>query len=63
MHPLDVVKTRLQVQKDNKYTSISGCFRSIIKNEGFFAIYKGIIPPIFAESVLKHFNKLYSSTN
>lgn len=50
MHPLDVVKTRLQVQKENKYTSISGCFRSIIKNEGFFAIYKGIIPPIFAET-------------
>ena len=34
MHPLDVVKTRLQVQKGNANTSISGCFRSIIRNEG-----------------------------
>ena len=72
MHPLDVVKTRLQVQKAGavgNYTSVADCFSKIIRNEGsiirllndivsnnfffssrFFAIYKGIIPPILAET-------------
>lgn len=51
MHPLDVVKTRFQVQKGNSsYTSIADCFRKMIRNEGFMAIYKGILPPILAET-------------
>jgi solute carrier family 25 2-oxodicarboxylate transporter 21 len=35
LHPLDVVKTRFQVQKGNIHNSIGGCFRTIIKNEGY----------------------------
>ena len=51
MYPLDVVKTRFQVQKGNaQYTSIVDCFSKTIRNEGFFAIYKGILPPILAET-------------
>ena len=53
MHPLDVVKTRIQVQQKGSavvYTSIADCFRKTIANEGFFAIYKGILPPIIAET-------------
>jgi solute carrier family 25 2-oxodicarboxylate transporter 21 len=53
MHPLDVVKTRFQVQKGNSasnYTSIADCLRKTIQQEGFFAIYKGILPPILAET-------------
>ena len=35
MHPLDVVKTRFQVQKGNSnYTSILDCFQKTIRNEG-----------------------------
>jgi solute carrier family 25 2-oxodicarboxylate transporter 21 len=52
-HPLDVVKTRFQFQTATsaiKYTSIADCFGKTIKNEGFFAIYKGILPPILAET-------------
>ncbi|KAJ9057806.1 hypothetical protein DSO57_1019297 [Entomophthora muscae] len=54
MYPLDVVKTRFQLQvgkggPDN-YTSISDCFKKIIKNEGFNRLYRGIIPPIFVEA-------------
>lgn len=53
MHPLDVVKTRFQFQKgfsQSNYTSIMDCFQKTIRNEGFFAIYKGILPPILAET-------------
>lgn len=53
MHPLDVVKTRFQFQKgysQSNYTSILDCFQKTIRNEGFFAIYKGILPPILAET-------------
>ena len=37
MHPLDVVKTRFQVQNKNSstnYTSIADCLRKTIRNEG-----------------------------
>ena len=36
MYPLDVVKTRFQIQVGNaEYSSILDCFKKIIKNEGF----------------------------
>lgn len=58
MHPLDVVKTRFQVQHnqllaaagEHRYTSIADCFRRMVHAEGFLAIYKGILPPILAET-------------
>ncbi|XP_077519567.1 mitochondrial 2-oxodicarboxylate carrier-like isoform X1 [Amblyomma americanum] len=58
MHPLDVVKTRFQVQHnqllaaagEQRYTSIADCFRRMVRSEGLLAIYKGILPPILAET-------------
>ncbi|XP_067935962.1 mitochondrial 2-oxodicarboxylate carrier-like [Watersipora subatra] len=53
MHPLDVIKTRLQIQKSGSaeaYTSLAHCCRSMYKNEGFLSFYKGILPPILAET-------------
>ncbi|KAJ3368039.1 hypothetical protein GGF31_006872 [Allomyces arbusculus] len=54
MYPLDVVKTRFQLQVGtggaDGYTSIADCFRKIIKNEGFGRLYRGILPPIFVEA-------------
>lgn len=45
MHPLDVVKTRFQVQSNlvdaERYRSIADCFSRMIRSEGFFSIYKG----------------------
>lgn len=38
MHPLDVVKTRLQIQtagSNDAYTGISHCFRSMYRAEGW----------------------------
>lgn len=52
-HPLDVVKTRLQMQSADdpkRYKSIADCFRRMTKSEGFFAIYKGIVPVLVVET-------------
>lgn len=52
-HPLDVVKTRLQMQSADdprRYKSIADCFKRMAKSEGFFAIYKGIVPVLVVET-------------
>ncbi|XP_036912329.1 mitochondrial 2-oxodicarboxylate carrier isoform X4 [Sturnira hondurensis] len=54
MHPLDVVKTRLQIQRcstdPNSYKNLGDSFRTIFRREGLFGFYKGILPPILAET-------------
>lgn len=54
MHPLDVVKTRFQIQRGTSdptsYKSLGDCFKTIFRNEGIFGFYKGILPPIVAET-------------
>ncbi|XP_034504541.1 mitochondrial 2-oxodicarboxylate carrier isoform X3 [Ailuropoda melanoleuca] len=54
MHPLDVVKTRFQIQRcatdPNSYKSLGDSFRTIFRIEGLFGFYKGILPPILAET-------------
>lgn len=52
-HPLDVVKTRLQMQSaddPHRYKSIADCFRRMVKAEGFLSIYKGIVPVLVVET-------------
>lgn len=53
-HPLDVVKTRFQLQggpgDPNRYNSVGHCFRTMYRTEGFSSFYKGILPPILAET-------------
>ncbi|XP_018027171.1 mitochondrial 2-oxodicarboxylate carrier [Hyalella azteca] len=57
MHPLDVVKTRLQLQKSGGnpadphfYTSVFDCLRKTARHEGLTALYKGVIPPVLVET-------------
>lgn len=55
MYPLDVVKTRVQiqgkmVQGQDYYTGMIDCFRKIIKNEGPSRLYRGIGAPILMEA-------------
>ena len=59
MHPLDVVKTRLQLQRNvakghpeftEVYSGIFDCFKKMCKSEGVLSLWKGIIPPIFVEA-------------
>ena len=43
MQPFEIIKVRLQTQEagNKAYTGIVDCLTKIIKNEGFFALYKG----------------------
>lgn len=58
MHPLDLVKTRLQIQSgktlpknDPKYYSgVFDCLKKMYKHEGITSYWKGIVPPILAET-------------
>lgn len=54
MHPLDVLKTRFQVQRGagtpGHYGSIWNCIETMRKTEGgVLSFYKGILPPLSAE--------------
>ncbi|XP_078673155.1 mitochondrial 2-oxodicarboxylate carrier-like isoform X2 [Branchiostoma floridae x Branchiostoma belcheri] len=54
MHPLDLVKTRFQIQRGpddpQRYKSLADCFKTMWRNEGPLSFYKGILPPILAET-------------
>ncbi|KAK5163834.1 hypothetical protein LTR04_002241 [Oleoguttula sp. CCFEE 6159] len=55
MYPLDVVKTRVQLQTgkgvgEDSYNGMVDCFRKIIRNEGFSRLYRGINAPILMEA-------------
>ncbi|KAH7345888.1 mitochondrial 2-oxodicarboxylate carrier protein-like protein [Pyrenochaeta sp. MPI-SDFR-AT-0127] len=54
MYPLDVVKTRIQLQHGRVtggegYNGVLDCFRKIIRNEGITRLYRGITAPILME--------------
>ncbi|KFH41131.1 Mitochondrial 2-oxodicarboxylate carrier-like protein [Hapsidospora chrysogenum ATCC 11550] len=55
MYPLDVVKTRVQLQTGKgtgaeSYNGMVDCFRKIVKHEGFSRLYRGISAPILMEA-------------
>ncbi|KAI1473026.1 mitochondrial carrier, partial [Daldinia caldariorum] len=54
-YPLDVVKTRVQLQTGkgggaDSYNGMLDCFQKIIRNEGFSRLYRGITAPILMEA-------------
>ncbi|KAH6647421.1 mitochondrial carrier domain-containing protein [Truncatella angustata] len=55
MYPLDVVKTRVQLQTGvgtgaDSYNGMLDCFRKIVKHEGASRLYRGITAPILMEA-------------
>ncbi|KAI1200168.1 mitochondrial carrier domain-containing protein [Nemania serpens] len=55
VYPLDVVKSRLQLQSGkatgaDSYTGMVDCFQKIVRNEGFSRLYRGITAPILMEA-------------
>lgn len=44
LQPVDVVKTRLQLDKTGQYKGIADCFKQIQANEGTKALWKGLTP-------------------
>ncbi|KAI5968243.1 hypothetical protein CANMA_002459 [Candida margitis] len=50
MYPLDVVKTRQQLDSTNATKGTINCIKTIIKEEGVSRLYKGITAPILMEA-------------
>lgn len=44
LQPLDVAKTRLQLDKNGKYRGMFHCVKTIFQEEGASALYKGLAP-------------------
>lgn len=44
LQPLDVTKTRLQLDNTGKYRGMVNCARTIVAEEGARALYKGLTP-------------------
>ena len=44
LQPLDFAKTRLQMDKRQKYNNMFDCMFKVSRKEGFFALYKGLTP-------------------
>lgn len=56
LYPLDVVKTRMQLQGKvavpgtERYNGMVDAFRKIIKSEGAGRLYRGLVPPLMLEA-------------
>lgn len=44
LQPIDVIKTRLQLDRAGSYKGIVHCGTTIVKNEGVRALWKGLTP-------------------
>jgi solute carrier family 25 2-oxodicarboxylate transporter 21 len=49
MYPLDVAKTRAQLHSQGSVSMVN-VISTIVKNEGFAKLYRGILPPILMEA-------------
>ncbi|CAG7851389.1 Probable mitochondrial 2-oxodicarboxylate carrier [Serendipita indica DSM 11827] len=50
MYPLDVVKTRMQLDTGSKSLGLVGSFKTIIAQEGAGRLYRGLGPPLLLEA-------------
>ncbi|TFK66848.1 mitochondrial carrier [Pluteus cervinus] len=49
-YPLDVVKTRMQLETGKSTQGLVGTLRSIVKEEGAGRLYRGLVPPLLLEA-------------
>ncbi|EJD04982.1 mitochondrial carrier [Fomitiporia mediterranea MF3/22] len=49
-YPLDVVKTRMQLERGKTSHGLVGSFKSIIAEEGVGRLYRGLAPPLMLEA-------------
>ncbi len=50
-HPLDTVKTKMQAQTSYMAGSATRTLLNVVKHEGFFALYRGLLPPLVGSSI------------
>lgn len=48
VYPIDLVKTRMQNQRAGEimYANSLDCYSKVLKNEGFFGLYRGLLPQL-----------------
>lgn len=49
-YPLDVVKTRMQLETGKSRHGMVGTLSSIVREEGFGRLYRGLVPPLLLEA-------------
>ncbi|KAF8883885.1 mitochondrial carrier domain-containing protein [Gymnopilus junonius] len=49
-YPLDVVKTRIQLETGKSQYGLVGTFKNIVKQEGVGRLYRGLVPPLMLEA-------------
>ncbi|KAG5733157.1 hypothetical protein E4T56_gene18758, partial [Termitomyces sp. T112] len=49
-YPLDVVKTRMQLETGKSKHGLVGTLRAIIREEGVGRLYRGLVPPLLLEA-------------
>ncbi|KAJ7578006.1 mitochondrial carrier [Mycena floridula] len=49
-YPLDVVKTRMQLETGKSQHGLVGSLRAIVKQEGIGRLYRGLVPPLLLEA-------------
>lgn len=49
-YPLDVVKTRMQLETGKSGLGVVGTFKGIVKQEGVSRLYRGLVPPLLMEA-------------
>ena len=52
-HPLDTVKTKMQVVKEYAGKSAYQTIISIFQKEGFIGFYRGCVPPLIGSSIFR----------
>jgi hypothetical protein len=56
VYPCEIIRTRLIVQHVKpslaKYHGIRHAFRTVLKEEGFLALYKGLLPSVLGWFIL-----------
>jgi solute carrier family 25 phosphate transporter 23/24/25/41 len=45
-YPLDFIRGRLTTDMAGRYSSVGGALADVVRNEGFFALYRGLLPSI-----------------
>ena len=57
MHPLDLIKTRFQLQSSSlspsdphHYSGVRDCMAKMYKQEGLRSFWKGLLPPVMVET-------------
>jgi hypothetical protein len=52
-HPLDSIKSKMQAQPDYLHGSTFSNLSKILRNEGFLALYRGLLPPLLGSSIFR----------